>query len=87
MENIYGNFNYNRDFIEGIQSQIDLKIAEYSRKKNNNRKYNISFINKDNGILQLQNYKNILEQIIYCNSCFQSIKIEDVIQKTKSLLK
>ena len=86
MENVYGNFNYNSEFIEDLQHQISNKIAKLSNKKNSYRKYDFGDIYDANDILKLKTYQDILEQIRYCNPCLEDFKIEDVIQKIKSLL-
>lgn len=86
MENVYGNFNYNSEFIEDLQHQISDKIAKLSNKKNSYRKYDFGDIYDANDILKLQTYSKILENIRACNPCFEGTKIEDVIQKIKALL-
>lgn len=86
MEQVYGNFNYNAEFIEDLQNQISNKIAKSANKKNSYRKYDFGNIYDVNDLLKLQQYNNLLTEIRYCNDCFEGVKIEDVVSKVKKLL-
>lgn len=86
VENAYGNFNYTVDFIENLQAEISIKLASVVNKENISRKNDLGYsVNMDDAT-RLSFYKEILNQVVNCNSCFEGYKIEDVVEKTKTLL-
>ena len=86
VENAYGNFNYTVDFIENLQTEISIKLANVVNKENISRKNDLGIVINMDDVTKLSIYQDILTQVVNCNSCFEGYKIEDVVEKTKTLL-
>lgn len=86
MENVYGNFNYNSEFIEKLQADIKSKIAELVNKQNTSRKFDLSYRFDLNDLSKLQIYSDILDRIKACDSCFQDYEIKSIVDKAKKAL-
>lgn len=86
MENVYGNFNYNLEFIEKLQADLQRKIAELLNKQITSRKFDLNYRFDAAGISKLQVYVDILERVKKCDSCFEDYEIKNVIDKAKKAL-
>jgi len=80
------NYLYNLDVIQDIQIQVDKKIARQVNKFRASKKNDLSLCDNQEDIWRLSVYKDILNQITFCNSCFKDYKIQDIINSVKSEL-
>lgn len=87
-QNIVSDFNpsYTVDFVQNLQISLDRKVAKEANRYRASQKNDLGIeINKEK-INKLFTYNMILEQIKYCNSCFEGMKIEPIVGKIKSTL-
>tara|TARA_R110000868_G_scaffold1729_5_gene13918 strand:+ start:15656 stop:15925 length:270 start_codon:yes stop_codon:yes gene_type:complete len=82
----YSIFNIGMDYLEDIQTQISLKIAKKVNKYDESSRLDMGCELDTFGIFKLIGYKNILESIEQCSSCYSDLKIEDVVSKIKTNL-
>lgn len=70
--------NYNFDFVQGLQNQVDNMLAAKINRQRTSEKNDLGIcFNKEN-YWELGVYSRILKQISYCNSCFKDEDIEDI---------
>ena len=74
------------DFIESLQQEISIAIGDASSEDLDYKKLDIKSCININDVEKLIKFNEILEQVKYCNSCFQDQKIDDIISKTKAVL-
>lgn len=78
---------YNTTYIKNLQKQVDKKVAKSVNALLASKKNDLALCFNEEVVWKLGMYYNILEQISYCNSCFDDgITIEEVINLTKNQL-
>jgi len=80
------DINYNEKFICGLLKEVDNKIALVSTRDYKNSVYNLGIKSKASDYTDLLDIHNILEKILKCHSCYDDIKIEDVVTLIKNKL-
>jgi len=78
--------NYNEEFVCNLLKQVDDKIAFVTNKDYKNSIYNLGSKTRVTNYSDLIDIHNILNKILKCNSCYEGIKIEDVVSMVKSKL-
>lgn len=78
--------NYNEDFITCLLKEVDDKIALLSNKDYKNNIYNLGLCVHVSKYMKLIQFKEILEKVMNCNSCYDSLKIEDIVSQVKNEL-
>ena len=80
------NINYNEKFICELLKEVDNKIALVSTRDYKNSVYNLGINSKASDYSDFLDMHNILEKILKCHSCYEDIKIEDVVTLVKNKL-
>jgi len=78
--------NYNDEFICNLLKQVDSKIALVTNKDYKNNVYNLGLKSNATEHSDLIDIHNILNKILKCNSCYEDIDIEDVVNLVKNKL-
>lgn len=74
---------YTPDFIQNLQNQVDRKVAKQINKLRASHKNDLGLCFNEEVVWKLSMYYNILEEIKYCNACFEEMEIENIINLVK----
>lgn len=85
-ENVYSDFTYDLEFIKNLQANISTKIGDTASEDLDYEKLDITHCNNSDVLTQLQKYWTILEEVKYCNACFEGEKIDDIVEQAKDAL-
>lgn len=77
---------YTTDYIQSLQVQVDKKIASHINRKMASDKNDLGLQFNSEDYWELAIYNEILEQIKYCNSCFEDFDIDDIVSSIKNEL-
>lgn len=80
------NSDINDQFIADLQKAISKALAKKINLKNTSDKYDLNYCFKQDLYLKLADYKNILERITHCDSCFKDYNISDIVSYIKNNL-
>ncbi len=85
-QNISSDYNpfYTIDFVQNLQVEMGRKVSKEVNKYRASEKNDLGVKIKREQIENLYTYYNILEQIKYCNSCFEGMNIEEIVGKIKN---
>lgn len=78
--------NYNEEFILSLQSQVYSKLAFVTNRDIANIKYNLGMKEDVLDYQLLDTYASILDKILSCSTCYECMKIEDVVSQIKNKL-
>jgi len=80
------NCSYSVEDIEKLQKTIDKKLSKKINIFHSSQRFDLGgVINKDL-VFKIAKYKELLEKIKNCNSCFDDYKIEDIFSVIKNKL-
>lgn len=87
-QNIVSDYipSYTVTFVQNLQISVDKKVAKEANKFRASQKNDLGIKIDREQINKLFTYNQILEQIKYCNSCFEGMDIENIVGKIKSEL-
>lgn len=77
---------YNIAFIQSLQNKVDSKVAKAINKLLASKKNDLSLCFNEEVVWKLNIYFNILEQIKYCNACFEEQDVEEIISLVDNTL-
>jgi len=83
---ICDNCNYDLDFIENLQVQIDKTLSAKINRERISKQNDLGICFNEENYRELDIYNRILTQIKYCNSCFENEDIEQVIGLVKNTI-
>lgn len=78
--------NYDEEFICGLKKEVDDKIALVSNKDYKNNVYVLGLKSKASHHTDLIEISRILDNLLNCYTCYEDIKIEDVVTLAKNKL-
>lgn len=80
------NSDINSEFITNLQKAVSKALAKKINLKNTSDKYDLNYCFKLDLYLKLAEYKNILERVLHCDSCFKDYNISDIVSSIKNNL-